>query len=418
MRGPGSRSRPRSGSSCGPRTPSSCPYDCEGTRIHARRLAAAGLLTADELAEVEARLDRDRGRRHGAARARGRGRPLRDRAAARPGRAQDPRRAGRATTRSSTAFRLYVARRLRRGGRRDRRPRDRRSSTAPRPRPRRRCPATRTSSAPSRSPSATTCSPGSRCSSATARRFARRRGQADALAARRRRARRLDARPPAAARRDVRNSLDAVADRDFALDYLYACAALFVHLSRIGEELVLWATSEFGFARLPESAATGLVDDAAEAEPRRRRARARQGRHRDRPAHRAARDGEGAPALVQQRPRRRTSRRCSRARRDVRLALARARRARRAISSSTASRLAAAAADPLLRATDAAEALVADGVPFRDAHEQVAAQVRDGTFEAPPAAAIRRQPGPRGVAEALRAARGRLHESTGAASSD
>src|SRR5207248_1695644 len=55
----------------------------------------------------------------------------------------------------------------------------------------------------------------------------------------------------------MRNSLDAVADRDFATDYLYACAALFVHLSRIGEELCLWASSEFGFARLPEEAATG-----------------------------------------------------------------------------------------------------------------------------------------------------------------
>ena len=55
----------------------------------------------------------------------------------------------------------------------------------------------------------------------------------------------------------MRNSIDAVADRDFALDYLYACAVLFVHLSRIGEELCLWATSEFGFAHLPESAATG-----------------------------------------------------------------------------------------------------------------------------------------------------------------
>jgi argininosuccinate lyase len=48
-------------------------------------------------------------------------------------------------------------------------------------------------------------------------------------------------------------------------------------------------------------------------------------------------------------------------------------------------RLAAAASDPLLLATDAAEALVAEGVPFRDAHEQVAAQVRAGTFEAPAA---------------------------------
>ena len=57
--------------------------------------------------------------------------------------------------------------------------------------------------------------------------------------------------------RQMRNSIDAVADRDFALDYLYAAAVLFTHLSRIGEEIVLWATSEFGFVRLPESAATG-----------------------------------------------------------------------------------------------------------------------------------------------------------------
>ena len=47
--------------------------------------------------------------------------------------------------------------------------------------------------------------------------------------------------------------------------------------------------------------------------------------------------------------------------------------------------MAAACADPLLRTTDAAEALVKEGVPFRDAHEHVAAQVRAGTFEAPEA---------------------------------
>jgi len=46
-------------------------------------------------------------------------------------------------------------------------------------------------------------------------------------------------------------------------------------------------------------------------------------------------------------------------------------------------RLAAASSDPLLLATDAAEALVAEGIAFRDAHEHVAAQVRAGTFEAP-----------------------------------
>ena len=62
--------------------------------------------------------------------------------------------------------------------------------------------------------------------------------------------------PPAPAGQ-MRNSIDAVADRDFALDYLYAVAVLYTHLSRIGEEIVLWSSAEFGFARLPENAATG-----------------------------------------------------------------------------------------------------------------------------------------------------------------
>ena len=54
------------------------------------------------------------------------------------------------------------------------------------------------------------------------------------------------------------NSIDAVADRDFALDcHLYAAAMLHQHLSRMGEEIVLWATAEFGFVKLPEAASTG-----------------------------------------------------------------------------------------------------------------------------------------------------------------
>jgi len=69
-------------------------------------------------------------------------------------------------------------------------------------------------------------------------------------------------------------------------------------------------------------------------------------------------------------------------------------------------RLVAAAADPAALATDAAEELVASGVPFRDAHEEIAAQVRAGTFE-PPAAGARPTPGPGGVAAAVDAARAR-----------
>jgi argininosuccinate lyase len=53
------------------------------------------------------------------------------------------------------------------------------------------------------------------------------------------------------------NSLDAVADRDFALEFLAASAILAAHLSRLAEELVLWASAEFGFVELPDAYATG-----------------------------------------------------------------------------------------------------------------------------------------------------------------
>ncbi len=53
------------------------------------------------------------------------------------------------------------------------------------------------------------------------------------------------------------NSLDAVSDRDFALDLLYACAVLGVHLSRLGEEWVLWTSQEFGFATLDDAYSSG-----------------------------------------------------------------------------------------------------------------------------------------------------------------
>ena len=55
----------------------------------------------------------------------------------------------------------------------------------------------------------------------------------------------------------LQNSLDAVSERDFALDLLYACAVLGVHLSRLGEEWVLWTSAEFGFARLADAYSSG-----------------------------------------------------------------------------------------------------------------------------------------------------------------
>ncbi len=57
--------------------------------------------------------------------------------------------------------------------------------------------------------------------------------------------------------RPTANSLDAVSDRDFALDYLQAAAQCALHLSRLAEELILWASQPFGFVRLPDTLSTG-----------------------------------------------------------------------------------------------------------------------------------------------------------------
>ncbi|MEO0464305.1 MAG: argininosuccinate lyase [Pseudomonadota bacterium] len=53
------------------------------------------------------------------------------------------------------------------------------------------------------------------------------------------------------------NSLDAVSDRDFALDYLHTASLIAIHLSRLAEELIIWASQPFGFVRMPDSLSTG-----------------------------------------------------------------------------------------------------------------------------------------------------------------
>ena len=55
----------------------------------------------------------------------------------------------------------------------------------------------------------------------------------------------------------TRNSLDAVGDRDFAIELVGACAMLQLHLSRLGEELVLWTSQEVGFVRIGEAYCSG-----------------------------------------------------------------------------------------------------------------------------------------------------------------
>lgn len=213
----------------------------------------------------------------------------------------------------------------------------------------------------------------------------------------------LELPPPA---RQMRNSIDAVADRDFALDYLYAGAVLFTHLSRIGEEIVLWATSEFGFVKLPESAATGssmmpqkLNPDVAEL------ARGKAGTQIGRLTGLLA-TVKSLP-LAYDRDLQEDKTPVFATRRDVRLAL----EALTVLVSGLEvdrERLGAAAADPLLLATDAAEARVREGVPFRDAHEEIATSVRDGSFAPPAEPARRPAPGPGGIRDALAEARSRF----------
>jgi len=53
------------------------------------------------------------------------------------------------------------------------------------------------------------------------------------------------------------NSLDAVSDRDFAIEFVFVCAMIMTHMSRIAEELILWSTSQFDFLELGDSFCTG-----------------------------------------------------------------------------------------------------------------------------------------------------------------
>ena len=174
--------------------------------------------------------------------------------------------------------------------------------------------------------------------------------------------------------RPTANSLDAVSDRDFVAEALFDLALVAVHLSRIGEEWVLWTSEELGFARLDDAYATGSSmlpqkknPDIAEL------ARGKAGRvigdltgllvtlkglplayNRD-----LQEDKEPLFDGVDQ----------------VRLALV-ALTGMIASATFRTDRMQAAADEPVLAATDLAEWLVGRGTPFRDAHAIVGALVR------------------------------------------
>jgi argininosuccinate lyase len=169
---------------------------------------------------------------------------------------------------------------------------------------------------------------------------------------------------------------------------------------------VLWASAEFGFARLPETAATGssmmpqkLNPDVAEL------VRGKAGTAIGRLTGLLA-TVKGLP-LAYDRDLQEDKSPVFATRRDVRLGLD----ALTVLVSGLEvdrGRLAKAASDPLLLATDAAEALVRKGTPFRDAHEEIAGRVREGTFRKPRTLVARRAPGAGGIREALADARRRF----------
>jgi argininosuccinate lyase len=170
------------------------------------------------------------------------------------------------------------------------------------------------------------------------------------------------------------NSIDAVSNRDFVLDYLAAATTCATHLSRLGGEIVLWSSTEFGFCQLSDSWASGSSimpqkknPDAAEL------LRAKAPRV---AGHLAALHGvlHGLP-LTYNKDMQEDKEHLFDTADTLALCLAAAHGMLASIRFDR-ERMAAAAADEFLAATDVADLLVRRGVPFREAHGAVAGLVR------------------------------------------
>jgi argininosuccinate lyase len=171
------------------------------------------------------------------------------------------------------------------------------------------------------------------------------------------------------------NSLDAVSDRDFVAEALFDLALLGVHLSRIGEEIVLWSSEEFGFARLDDAYSTGSSmlpqkknPDIAEL------TRGKSGRLIGHLTGLLA-TLKGLP-LAYNRDLQEDKEPLFDAVDQIVLGLS-AVRGLLATTTFDHARMAEAADAPTSAATDLAEFLVVGGTPFRDAHAIVGALVRD-----------------------------------------
>jgi argininosuccinate lyase len=171
------------------------------------------------------------------------------------------------------------------------------------------------------------------------------------------------------------NSIDAVSNRDFALDYLAAAATAATHLSRLGAELVLWSSEEFGFATLSDAWTSGSSimpqkknPDAAEL------LRAKAPRV---VGHLAAFHGvmHGLP-LTYNKDMQEDKEHLFDTADTLALTLAAA-RGMLATVEFNRERLSRAASDEMIAAVDVADLLVRGGIPFREAHGIVAGLVRE-----------------------------------------
>ena len=170
------------------------------------------------------------------------------------------------------------------------------------------------------------------------------------------------------------NSLDAVSDRDFALEFLFALTTLAMHLSRLAEDMVLFATPEFGFIELPDEFSTGSSlmpqkknPDAWEL------IRGKTGRIYG-SLFALLTTFKGLPSSYQRDLQ--EDKEALFAAHDQALAMTQIAAATLAATKFNEMRLREAAQDPALVATELADYLVAFGVPFREAHEVVGKVLR------------------------------------------
>ena len=185
------------------------------------------------------------------------------------------------------------------------------------------------------------------------------------------------------------NSVDAVSNRDFVLDFLAAAATCATHLSRLGAEIVLWSSEEFGFARVSDAWASGSSimpqkknPDAAEL------LRAKAPRV---VARLAALHGvlHGLP-LTYNKDLQEDKEHLFDAVDTLDLCLQAAAGMLETIAFDR-ERLAGAAADELIAATDIADLLVRRGVPFRQSHGIVAGLVREALESGRPLSGLSRE---------------------------